>query len=301
MLVSMRAIDGFTGGGNRVSPACLPLRRVYVMCKAAPQSCAQGDFEMIRPIRLVCGGLLLIVAAFGLAGASRAAEFTPAQRAEIVQILRDALRKDPSILRDAVGALQADEAHRQSEAVKAHEATLVSTGDPVAGNPQGDVTIVEFFDVRCPYCRRFEPVMASLLAQDHGVRLVYKDLPVLGPASILGARALLAADRQGGYEKLRGVVMQSMPDVTKASLEIAAKQVGLDWARLQHDMDDPAVQKRLNDNIRLARELGIDGTPALIIGHTLIPGALELSELKQMVTEARQRMATGGQEISTTH
>ncbi len=111
--------------------------------------------------------------------------------------MRDALKHDPSILRDAVTALQADDGARQaaeSQAVlAAHRDALVTPADPVAGNPHGDVTIVEFFDTRCPYCRRMEPVMEQFLAQDHGVKLVYKDLPILGPASVLGSKALLAA------------------------------------------------------------------------------------------------------------
>ena len=114
-------------------------------------------------------------------------EFTPAQRAEIVQILRDALKQDPSILRDAVNALQTDDGERQKMALAAAKDTLIDPADPVGGNPQGDVTIVEFFDTRCPYCRKLEPAMAELRARDHGVRLVYKDLPILGPASVLGS------------------------------------------------------------------------------------------------------------------
>ena len=128
----------------------------------------------------------------------RANEFTPAQRAEIVQILRDALKQDPSILRDAVGAMQADEGEQQRAALAAAKDRLIDPADPVGGNPNGDVTIVEFFDTRCPYCRKLEPSMAELLASDHGVRLVYKDLPILGPPSELGSKALLAAQRQGG-------------------------------------------------------------------------------------------------------
>ena len=141
----------------------------------------------------------------------RAAEFTPAQRSEIVQILRDALRQDPSILRDAVGALQADDGIRQQDtsraAIAAARNSLVDPADPIGGNPKGDVTIVEFFDTRCPYCRKLEPAMAQLLERDHGVRLVYKDMPILGPPSVLGSKALLAAHKQGGYERLRTAIM----------------------------------------------------------------------------------------------
>jgi len=215
-------------------------------------------------------------------------EFTPAQRAEIVQILRGALKQDPSILRDAVGALQADDGDHQRAALAAAKDSLVDPADPVAGNARGDVTIVEFFDTRCPYCRKLEPTMADLLARDRGVRLVYKDLPILGPASVLGSKALLAAQKQGGYEKLRDAIMAAPPQTTKAIVQEAAQRVGLDWKRLERDMDDPAIQARINVNLQLARSVGIEGTPALVIGGELIPGAADLAQLQKEVAAARR-------------
>jgi protein-disulfide isomerase len=231
--------------------------------------------------------LLPCLAACLLGLSARAGEFTPAQRAEIVQILRDALKQDPSILRDAVTAMQADEGDRQRAALIAAKDLLIDPGDPVGGNPNGDVTIVEFFDTRCPYCRKLEPTMADLLARDHGVRLVYKDLPILGPASVLGAKALLAAQKQGGYEKLRDAIMTAPPQTTKAMIQDAALRLGLDWKRLEHDMDDPAIQSRINAHLQLARSIGIEGTPGLVIGSELIPGAVDLSELRKAVATAR--------------
>ncbi len=238
---------------------------------------------MTRILRLSLSCLALCLLTF----AARANEFTPAQRAEIVQILRDALKQDPSILRDAVGALQADDGDHQRAALVAAKDSLVDPADPVGGNPNGDVTIVEFFDTRCPYCRKLEPSMAELLARDHGVRLVYKDLPILGPASVLGSKALLAAQKQGGYEKLREAIMAAPPQTTKATIQDAAQRLGLDWKRLEHDMDDPAIQSRINAHLQLARSIGIEGTPALIIGSDLIPGAVDLPELRKAVTAAR--------------
>nr|WP_294516398.1 DsbA family protein [uncultured Rhodopila sp.] len=233
----------------------------------------------------------LILPAVLLAGGADAASFTPAQRDEIVAIVREALKTDPSILRDAVVAYQTEEAAHSQEATRAAIAAarndLVTPADPVAGNPQGDVTIVEFFDTRCPYCRKMEPTMSSFLDQDKKVRLVYKDLPILGPASLLGSKALLAAQRQDGYVKMREAVMKLPPDTTLPQLETAAKSVGLDWPRLARDMEDPAIQARLDANIKLAHGLGIQGTPALVIGDTLVPGAAELSELKTAVASAR--------------
>jgi protein-disulfide isomerase len=242
---------------------------------------------MTRILRLA----LLCVAACLLAAPVRAAEFTPAQRAEIVQILRDALKQDPSILRDAVGALQVDDGDRQQAASRAAIAAakdrLVDTADPVGGNPRGDVTIVEFFDTRCPYCRKLEPAMAELLTRDHGVRLIYKDLPILGPASVLGSKALLAAQKQGGYERLRTAIMDAPPQTTKPMIQEAALRLGLDWRQLEHDMDDPAIQARIDANLKLAHAIGIDGTPALVLGGELIPGAVDLAELQKQVATAR--------------
>ena len=242
---------------------------------------------MTYALRVVAVCLIAIL----MAAPVRAAEFTPAQRAEIVQILRDSLKQDPSILRDAVAALQTDEGDRQKAASRAAIAAAGSAlndpADPVGGNPKGDVTIVEFFDTRCPYCRKLEPAMDELLARDHGVRLVYKDMPILGPASMLGSKALLAAQKQGGYEKLRDAIMAAPPDTTKPMIQAAAQRLGLDWPRLEHDMDDPSIAARLQANIKLAQSLGVEGTPALVIGGELIPGAIELPEMLQAVTKAR--------------
>lgn len=222
---------------------------------------------------------------------SWSAQFTAEQRAEIVAIVRDALKQDPSILREAVAAVQADDGDRERNATRtaiaAEKQSLVNGNDPVAGNPRGSVTIVEFFDVRCPYCRKLEPVMAAFLAKDKDVRLVYKDLPILGPASVLGTKALLAARKQNAYEKLRDAVMAMPPDITKPALEAAAKKLGLDAARLLHDMDDPSIQDQIDTNLRLSQRLNIQGTPAMVVGNEMLPGAVDEAELTRAVNEAR--------------
>jgi protein-disulfide isomerase len=248
-------------------------------------------------MRLPAGALVCFSLAGLLPGAFAAPawadEFTSAQRTEIVNIVRDALKRDPSILRDAVMALQADDGEKEKSVTKAalHAAhdDLVTPDDPIGGNPKGDVTIVEFFDVRCPYCRKLEPAMAALLASDRDVRLVYKDLPILGPASVLGSKALLAARKQGGYEKLREALMRLPPDITETAINGEAKRLGLDAARLTHDMDDPAVQQQIDVNLRLAQRLNIQGTPAMIVGDDLLPGAVDAGELKQAVKAAREQ------------
>lgn len=220
--------------------------------------------------------------------------FTPAQRAEIVQIMRDALRHDPSILRDAITALQDDEAQRKESAtgrqIDALSAQITGNpADPVAGNPKGDVTVVEFYDVRCPYCRRMVPVMAQLLKDDPRIRLVYKDIPILGPGSVLAAKALLAAQAQGGYERLHRLLMAGTPNITPDTIKEASARAGLDWTRLSHDMESDAVAARIKANLALAHRLGISGTPAYVIGRQLLPGAMELAELQAAVAAARAK------------
>lgn len=241
-------------------------------------------------IRVLRSGCLALIAALLLPGIARAQQFTPAQRAEIVSIMRNALEHDPSILRDAVAALRADDAKRQAAEqramIAAHYDALVNPHDPVAGNPQGKVTIVEFYDTNCPYCRTLNPEMDKFLASDHNVKLVYKDLPILGPSSVLGAKALLAAQRQGGYLRLRTALMQLPPNATLATIKQAAVKLGLNWPRLKRDMNDPAIQQRIDGNLKLAQALGIDGTPALIVGDQLVPGMVDRADLQKLVAAA---------------
>ncbi|MDA8252822.1 MAG: DsbA family protein [Rhodospirillales bacterium] len=245
--------------------------------------------------------LLFLLLGLLLAPAVRAADphdgtFTPAQRAEIVAIVRQALIADPTILRDAVTALQESEtAHHEAAArsaiAAAGPALTAAPGDPVVGNPKGDVTVVEFYDLHCPYCRRMVPVIDSLLRQDPKIRLVYKDIPILGPGSVLGARAVLAAQRQDGYARLQSALMRGSPQITEDSLRTAVKQAGLDWERLQRDMQDPAIAARIQTNLDLAHKLGVDGTPAFVIGNELLPGAMELADLQDAVKAARAATA----------
>jgi protein-disulfide isomerase len=157
------------------------------------------------------------------------------------------------------------------------------------GNPDGDVTIVEFFDVRCPYCRRMLPVMAELLKRDPGVKLVFKDFPILGPASTLGARALVASHKQGGYLKFYHVMMTGAPVGDMEGLRAAAGRAGLDWDRLQRDMAAPDVQGRIAANLAIGRRLDIQGTPAYVVGERILPGAVDLAEMLAAVAAARRK------------
>ena len=235
----------------------------------------------------------LAVALAAATGAPAFAQgFTEAQRAEIVGILRDALRSDPSILREALEGLElAERRDREGAgraAIAAHaDALFRDPADPVVGNPNGAVTVVEFFDPRCGYCKRMLPVVEELLRRQRDVRWVMKDFPILGPNSVLASRALLASQKQGKYAELHDAVLKLREEPTEPVLKREAERAGLDWARLKRDMDDPAIQRRLDANGRLAQALQVQGTPAMVVGGTIVPGAVDLATLERLVAEAR--------------
>jgi protein-disulfide isomerase len=222
--------------------------------------------------------------------------FTPAQRDEIVSIVRQALKSDPSILRDAVASLQADTeardaAEQHTALVGRHQELFNTFGDPEAGNKSGDVTVVEFYDPRCPYCRKMLPGIEAMLEKDHGIRLVYKDIPVLGPPSILAARAIVAAQNQGGYLKMQSALMSNPAQPSVSVIEDTARTVGLDPAKLRADMDSPATTKRIKANLDLAHALKVTGTPTFVVGEQVIPGMVDASDLEEAVASARKHAA----------
>ncbi len=225
-------------------------------------------------------------------GPASAQGLTPDQRNDVVAIIRNALKTDSSILGDAVERLQERSAQRQKAAAKqalaARHDVLFANDDPAAGASDPSVTLVEFFDTNCPYCRQVDPMLKEWLENGPKLRIIYKDMPVLGPSSVLGSEALLAARRQDGYLKLRDTIMQAPPDLTETSLQTLAREAGLDWARLRTDMDDPAIQQRLDANVGLAREFGVEGTPAFVVGDRLVVGS-DMAELQSAITAARRR------------
>lgn len=225
-------------------------------------------------------------------GAAAAQALSPEQRAEVLQILRDALRQDPSILRDAMTGLemaeQTERAAAQARAITQRaDALFRDPADAVKGNPQGAITLVEFFDTRCGFCKQLHPVMEQLIQRERDVRVVMKDLPILGPNSVLAARALIAAQRQNQYGALHDALMRLREEPTEPVLRREAERLRLDWARLRRDMDDPATTARIERNVALARALDIQGTPAIISGTTLLPGAVDLQTLQRLTAAQR--------------
>lgn len=237
---------------------------------------------------LLFGGFLAIAA-----GPVHAAEDVPdLSREQIEQIVREYLVENPEVVIEALQAFERQMAAEEAARVRESMARMADVifGDPNApegGNPDGDVVIVEFFDYQCPHCRRTTPDVLATVADDQGIRLIYKEFPILGEASDLAARAALAAHKQGLYEPFHEALMVEDTDFSEASIMALAERVGLDTDQLRDDMNDPTIDEHLNTNRQIAQALGISGTPAFIIGDELIPGAVNRAQLEALVTEAR--------------
>jgi protein-disulfide isomerase len=223
-----------------------------------------------------------------------ASEMTPEQRRAIEDIIHDYLMHNPDVL---IEALREAEAKASSDAdAKTAQVLRDRRGEvfddpatPVGGNPQGDVTIVEFFDYRCPYCKQVHPALQKLLDQDRKLRFLYKELPVLGPQSDVAAHAALAARLQGKYEAFHAAMMAIKGQITEEVVYRVAGSIGVDVERLKRDMADPEIDKALDANKALANALDLHGTPGFIIGEHVIPGAMDLDALKNLVADARKQ------------
>ena len=226
--------------------------------------------------------------------APAAAEFSTEQRQAIEAIVRDYLVKNPDVMLDVLRAAQ-DQIKRDAQEkaaaalVERQKEIFEDPDSPVAGNPKGDVTLVEFFDYRCPYCKQVVPAIEALLGEDKQLRLVYKEFPVLGADSVTAARAALAARKQGKYDAMHRALMTTKGQINEAVIFKTASAVGLDVERLKRDMAAPDIERMLNANHQLAEALEIRGTPAFVVGDEIVPGAVSVGALRQLIEGARKR------------
>ena len=240
--------------------------------------------------------IIVLAALAALAGPSvpALAADPPLSRPEIEQIVRDYLLREPEVVYEAIQELQkrqqAAEAARQQAAIGERADELFRhPDDPTVGADPGDVTLVEFFDYRCGYCRNMAGKLRELVEGDPQLRFVLKELPVLGPDSVTAAKAALAASRQGPerYFDFHLALMGSKALDRDTILALAAEH-GYDPDRLAAEMEAAWVQERLDANHDLAESLGISGTPSFVVGTTLIPGAVDVARLAQLVEAERK-------------
>ncbi len=248
---------------------------------------------LIGPVTARLLSFALLATAFVAPPAARAeTALTPAQTKQIDALIHDYIIAHPEVVMESLQAAQDKaDADRHAEAESAlgkhQDALLHDPTSPVLGNPDGDVTLVEFFDYRCPYCKSSAPTIVDLIKDDPRLRVVMKEFPVLGPESTYAARVALVAARHGKYAEFHQTVLGFKGTLDNAkTLELAA-QVGLDPKQTKAEADDAKLDKIIQNNIDLAHALAIDGTPSFVIGKFILPGVVGLDDLKLAVAQAR--------------
>ena len=211
--------------------------------------------------------------------------------ADLEQAIEQYIRTHPEVIEQSLQALEtkreAEEKSRQKVALANRQQDLLhDPSSPVSGNLKGDVTVVEFFDYRCGFCKRAANAVTQLQKDDPRVRIVYKDFPILGEASELAAKAALASKIQGKHQAFHEALLATKNEITQEEVLRIAGAVGLDRNKLVTDMANPEWQVVIDRNRTLARDLGISGTPGFIVGTELVPGALDVKGLKELVARA---------------
>jgi protein-disulfide isomerase len=224
--------------------------------------------------------------------ANAAEPFSPDQKAALDLAIRDYIMANPEVIMESLTALQAQQELAEKGRQRAILTRLQSQithneNDPLLGNPNGDITVVAFSDYQCGYCKRMIGPVMQLLKQDPNVRWVMKEFPILGPASVTAASASIAADKQGFYREFHIALMKYRGRLSDDVVFQTALEVGLDLDTLKVDMASPETEKTIRDATALARTLGINGTPAFVIGREVLPGAVSLDTLVEQIAAAR--------------
>ncbi|MGM0584385.1 MAG: DsbA family protein [Pseudomonadota bacterium] len=257
---------------------------------------------MTRPVPAARPGLAalagLALAAFAApapAAAQADLPLDPEDRAVLRAEVREYLLENPEVIMEALQALEARQRDAQTASdqglVRQHAQAIFDDGHShVAGNPEGDVTVVEFIDYNCGYCKRAHDDVRKLVETDPGLRYVVKEFPILGPSSITASRAALAArDQQDGrlYMAFNDALMSHEGSLTDAKVWEIAGEVGLDVEALREAAERPEIEDAIRANYELARALKIEGTPTFVIGERLVRGYVPLDRLREAVAEER--------------
>jgi protein-disulfide isomerase len=246
---------------------------------------------MIRTLTSAAAAVLLM-----LAPPVAAEEFSAPQKSEIERIVRDYLVSHPEVLQEAIAELEKRQAQADLEKTKAAvasnaETLFNSSRQVVLGNPNGDVTMVEFFDYNCGYCKRAMADMMDLLKNDSKLRIILKEFPVLGPGSVEAAKVAVAVrmqDKTGKkYLDFHQKLLGGRGQADKARALAAAKEAGFDVKRLEADMEGDEAKASLEESLKLGETLGLNGTPSYIVGSDVVVGAVGLEALRGKVATAR--------------
>lgn len=217
--------------------------------------------------------------------------FTDAQKTEIETIMKDYLMENPEIITEAMMALRAKQEMEAQEQAKAkiaeYQDDFQSDAFPFTGNKDGDVIVVEFFDYNCGYCKKALPDVQALVKADKNAKVVFMEMPILGPTSLTAAKWALAAHEQGKYFEFHAALMEHVGGKEEKDLMEIAKLVGLDVEQMKTDAASDTVQNKINESMKIAQDIGIQGTPAFIVGDKLYRGYIGEDALIQSVKDVR--------------
>lgn len=249
-------------------------------------------FQSAALVTVLCFSVSAVVAQ--KTGKPPTSDATAAKRA-IEKIVREYLLENPEVLREVMQALQAKEEKAKSELIAKNLKNLKSEiysdqDSPIGGNPEGDVSVVAFFDYYCGHCRNSLPNLANLTTTDKSVRIIYKEFPIMSPQSEIVARGALAAKRQGKYLEFHKALLET-DAVGEEAVKLISEKLNLNSEQLQKDMNDAKIAEALYRNSKLAASLEIAGTPAYIIGGQIIPGAIDTDSLSKIVAAERASLS----------
>lgn len=230
------------------------------------------------------------------AGPALGQDMSPEEKAAINAQIRAYILENPEII---VEAMQVLEQREQNAQANADRELLASMRKPleddgyslITGNPDGDVTVIEFLDYRCGYCKQAHDGVKALLASDPNIKFIVKEFPILGPESTFAARAAMATLEQGpeAYLNFNDAMMRHRGDLDQHTVMRIAGEVGVDQAKLAEDIQNPEIAANIRETYGLARRLDISGTPAFIIGDTIVRGFLPYDSLKEIVEDERRQ------------
>lgn len=229
---------------------------------------------------------------------------SPEERTKIETVVKEYLLQQPEVIIQAVQNYQQKQYQQAEETIKQTQKTVGTyaaplfhqTANPVAGNPNGKVTVVEFFDYQCQHCADMAPIVAALIKANPDVRFVFKEFPIRGPASELAAKAALAANKQGKYLDFSHALLIKKEPITQELIDQTAKSVGLNVDQLKKDMNDKSIEQEIKENTTLAQNLKLFGTPAFFVGKTdaknsdsinYVPGQLDQAQLQALIDKSK--------------
>lgn len=276
-----------------IEPEALLMRQSQATTKTgAKQQMRKFITRRISPV-LAALAVLGLALPFSLATAPTALALDDSDKPAVEKIIKDYLLENPEVIRDALQELE----RRTIEAEKQRQKQMISENRELlldekysftTGNKDGDVTVVEFFDYNCPYCRQAFKDLLQLMQEDKNVRVVLKEFPILGEASQKAALAALAARKQGKYMEFHQALLEAKGRITESSLLTTAESIGLDVEQLKKDMESQDVKTALEKNMEVGIRLGINGTPTFIFNDQVVPQVLPYDAMKGLISKLRK-------------